>query len=61
VADICDVSEKEQDKGTYILLAELARTQKIKPGKLPEIDFKKETYLYVGRARTGPRAKILEN
>lgn len=31
-----------------------------KPGKLPEADYKKGTYLYVGRARTGLRAKILE-
>jgi len=53
-----DVSGKEQDKGTYILLTKLAKTQKIKPGKLPETDYKKGTYLYVGRARTGLRARI---
>lgn len=53
-----EVIAKEQDKGTYILLIELANTQKIKPGKLPEIDYKKGTYLYVGRARKGLRARI---
>jgi hypothetical protein len=53
-----DMSEKEQDKGTYILLTKLAKTQKIKPGKLPEADYKKGTYLYVGRAQTGLRARI---
>ncbi len=53
-----DMSGKEQDKGTYILLTKLAKTQKIKPGKLPEADYKKGTYLYVGRARTGLRARI---
>lgn len=52
------MSGKGQDKGTYILLAHLARTQKIKPGKLPEADYKKGTYLYVGRARTGLKARI---
>jgi Uri superfamily endonuclease len=53
-----DVSLKEQDKGTYILLTKLAKPQKIKPGKLPEAYYKKGFYLYVGRARTGLRARI---
>jgi Uri superfamily endonuclease len=52
------VNGKEQDKGTYILLAHLDNTQKIKPGRLPEADYKKGTYLYVGRARTGLNARI---
>lgn len=49
---------KEQDKGTYVLLIKLAKTQKIKPGKLPETAYKKGMYLYVGRARKGLRARI---
>ena len=49
---------KEQDKGTYILLIRLTKAQKIKPGKLPEADYKKGTYLYVGRARTGLSARL---
>ena len=46
------------EKGTYILLTKLAKNQKIKPGKLPEAYYKNGTYLYVGRARTGLRARI---
>lgn len=49
---------KEQDRGTYILLIRLAKTRRIKPGKLPETDYQKGTYLYVGRARKGLRARI---
>jgi len=49
---------KEQDKGTYILLIKLAKIQKIKPGKLPDNDYKKGMYLYVGRARKGLRARL---
>ncbi len=49
---------KEQDKGTYILLISLKKAQNIKPGKLPEVYYKKGTYLYVGRARTGLRARL---
>lgn len=49
---------KEQDKGTYILLISLKKNQKIKPGKLPEVDYKRGTYLYVGRARNGLRARL---
>jgi Uri superfamily endonuclease len=52
------VTAKEKDKGTYILLANLDKTQKIKPGKLPETDYEKGIYLYVGRARTGLQARI---
>lgn len=50
--------EKKQDKGTYVLVIHLAKTQKIKPGKLPETLYKKGTYLYVGRARSGLQARI---
>ena len=46
------------DNGTYILLVYLDKTQKIKPGKLPEILYKKGIYLYVGRALTGLQARI---
>jgi sugar fermentation stimulation protein A len=58
VADIREIGGKEHDKGTYILLAHLDKTQKIKPGKLPEADYKMGIYLYVGRARTGLKARI---
>jgi sugar fermentation stimulation protein A len=46
------------DSGTYILLVYLNKTQKIKPGKLPEAQYKKGIYLYVGRALTGLQARI---
>ena len=49
---------KGQDKGTYILVIELAKNQIIKPGKLKETEYKKGVYLYVGRARKGLRARI---
>jgi Uri superfamily endonuclease len=58
MADKREVTWKEQDKGTYILLARLDKTQKIKPGRLPKTDYKKGIYLYVGRARTGLKARI---
>jgi Uri superfamily endonuclease len=48
----------ENDRGAYILLMELEKTQKIKPGRLAEADFKKGMYLYVGRARKGLQARI---
>lgn len=50
--------EKSQDTGTYVLIISLAETQNIKPGKLPPVDFEEGIYLYVGRARTGLRARI---
>jgi Uri superfamily endonuclease len=50
--------EKDHDKGTYVLIMLLAKNQKIKPGKLPESEYRKGTYLYVGRARTRLEARI---
>lgn len=58
MANIREVNGKEQDNGTYILLVNLDKTQKIKPGKLPEEEYKKGIYLYVGRARTGLKARV---
>jgi Uri superfamily endonuclease len=52
------VNGEYQDKGTYILVITLAETQKIKPGKLPEAIYRKGTYLYVGRAKKGLKARI---
>ncbi|UCE42531.1 MAG: GIY-YIG nuclease family protein [Candidatus Aminicenantes bacterium] len=52
------MSGKEQDNGMYVLFISLAETQKIKPGKLPAVDYKNGTYLYIGRARTGLQARI---
>jgi Uri superfamily endonuclease len=46
------------DKGTYVLQVYVEKPQKIKPGKLPEAQFKKGTYLYVGRALTGLQARL---
>jgi sugar fermentation stimulation protein A len=46
------------DSGTYILLVHLDKTQKIKPGKLPESQFMRGTYLYVGRASTRLQSRI---
>lgn len=48
----------ENDRGTYLLLLELEKTQKIKPGRLGEADYKKGMYIYVGRARKGLKARI---
>ena len=36
----------------------MTKDQKINPGKLPEADYKKGTYLYVGRARIGLVARL---
>ncbi len=48
----------ENDGGTYLLLLELEKYQKVKPGKLEEADFKKGIYIYVGRAKRGLKARI---
>jgi Uri superfamily endonuclease len=48
----------EDDRGTYILLLELEKSQKIKPGKLAEAYFKKGIYVYVGRARKGLKTRL---
>jgi sugar fermentation stimulation protein A len=58
VADIREIGGKGRDKGAYILLAFLEKNQKIKPGRLPETDYKEGMYLYVGRARKGLSARI---
>jgi Uri superfamily endonuclease len=48
----------ESDRGTYILLLELGKTQKIKPGRLGQAAYEKGTYAYVGRASIGLKARI---
>jgi Uri superfamily endonuclease len=48
----------ENDRGTYLLLLELEKIQKIKPGRLAEADYKKGMYIYVGRAQKGLKARI---
>jgi sugar fermentation stimulation protein A len=58
MADIREVNGKQQDKGVYILLVHLDKTHKIKPGRLPEADYERGTYLYVGRAKTGLQARL---
>lgn len=58
MADVPEVTKKASDKGTYILLARLDKSQKIKPGRLPEAIFERGTYLYIGRARSGLAARI---
>lgn len=42
-----------RDSGLYILVLELKERQRIKPGRLPETEFERGTYFYVGRARCG--------
>jgi Uri superfamily endonuclease len=51
-------NRKENDRGVYILFLELEKTQKIKPGRLAEADYKKGMYIYVGRARKDLQARI---
>jgi Uri superfamily endonuclease len=58
MVDIRDVNGKGQDEGVYILLVRLDKTHKIKPGRLPEADYERGAYLYVGRAKTGLRARV---
>ena len=48
----------KNDEGTYLLLLELEKNQKVKPGKLKEADYKKGVYIYVGRAKRGLKARI---
>ncbi len=54
-----DTADKiENERGVYILLMELEKTQKIKPGSMTEAEYKKGMYIYVGRARKGLQARI---
>jgi Uri superfamily endonuclease len=46
------------NKGTYILVIELTKTQNIRPGKLPRSEFQKGMYLYIGRARRALQARL---
>jgi Uri superfamily endonuclease len=47
-----------KDRGLYVLVLELKKNRKIKPGQLPETEFKRGTYLYVGRAKGGLRKRL---
>ncbi len=53
-----DVPLLRDDKGTYILVIKLAKTYRIKPGKLPKTEFRKGMYLYIGRARKALQARL---
>ncbi|MEW6375932.1 MAG: GIY-YIG nuclease family protein [Thermodesulfobacteriota bacterium] len=46
------VEEEVKDRGSYLLILNLKRRQKIKIGKLGRISFKKGFYIYVGSAMT---------
>lgn len=46
------------NKGTYILVIELTKTQRIRAGKLPGTEFKKGMYLYTGRAKRALQARL---
>ncbi len=46
------------NKGAYILVIELTKTQRIRAGKLPGTEFQKGIYLYIGRARRALRARL---
>lgn len=47
-----------RDRGLYVMVLELKENRRIKPGKLPETEFKRGTYLYVGRAKRGLRERL---
>ncbi|NIM90439.1 MAG: DUF123 domain-containing protein [Candidatus Aminicenantes bacterium] len=49
---------ERQDKGTYLLVLEVKEDQTIAIGRRPLTDFKKGTYLYVGRAKNGLQGRI---
>ena len=53
-----DSAPHRNDKGTYILVIELTKTQKIKAGKLPGTEFKKGMYLYIGRAKRALQTRL---
>lgn len=46
------------DSGLYVLVLKLKNNRRIKPGQLPETEFKRGTYLYVGRAKRGLRKRL---
>jgi Uri superfamily endonuclease len=48
----------KDDKGTYILVIELSKTQNLRPGKLPRSEFKYGMYLYIGRDRRALQARL---
>jgi Uri superfamily endonuclease len=47
-----------KDGGLYVMVLELKENRRIKPGKLPEAEFKRGTYLYVGRAKRNLKKRI---
>jgi Uri superfamily endonuclease len=48
----------KNDGGTYLLILEMGKSQKVKPGRLAEANFKRGIYIYVGRAKRGLKARI---
>ncbi len=47
-----------ENKGTYILVIELTKTQRIRQGKLPRSEIQKGMYLYIGRARRALQIRL---
>lgn len=46
------------ERGLYLLVLKLRKRQRIKAGRLPEIDFRAGIYLYIGRARAWLQARL---
>lgn len=46
-------------KGTYILVLTLQKPARISFGRFPETEFRSGTYLYIGSAKNGLRARLL--
>lgn len=47
-----------EERGLYLIVLELRKDRRIKPGKLPETEFKAGIYLYVGRAKRGFKKRL---
>ena len=49
---------KKQEKGTYLLVIKLKKSQRLSAGRLPETNFRPGIYLYVGRSRLGLQGRF---
>lgn len=48
----------KSDRGTYILVIDLKKSQRIAAGKLPETEYKNGIYLYIGKAGNGLQGRL---
>ncbi|MGD9347686.1 MAG: GIY-YIG nuclease family protein [Candidatus Aminicenantes bacterium] len=53
-----ELSLKKKDAGIYVLVVSVAHPLWIKPGKLPEREFQKGIYFYIGRAKQHLRGRL---